>query len=310
MSVDFVAIDFETANRNRASACSVGMIKVKNGYIVDSFYSLINPEEEFDSFNTSIHGITEAMIENKPTYKDLVYEILDFIDSLPLVAHYSPFDMGVIRDSNERYNIINFKATYFDSYFLSKQLIETISYRLVDLSKLLSIDLKHHNAASDAEACAKIVLYLCEKNSVSDILELNRLGRYYKLGIIDGYLGSGFKKKKKYNGRSYDIKSILSSIDRANLDTEHPFYDKKACFTGKLLSMPRKNAMEIFASYGGIPEKGVTRLTNFLVMGEQDLNRVASPDGKSSKIIKAEKLLQTGQQIELIGEQQFLQMFE
>jgi len=123
-------------------------------------------------------------------------------------------------------------------------------------------------------------------------------------------LGSGFNKKKKYNGRSYDISSILSSIDRTNLDTEHPFYDKKACFTGKLLSMPRKNAMEIFASYGGIPEKGVTRLTNFLVMGEQDLNRVASPDGKSSKIIKAEKLLQTGQQIELIGEQQFLQMFE
>lgn len=311
MSINFVAIDFETANRNRASACSVGLVKVKNGVIVDTFYSLINPEEEFDSFNTSIHGITKEMVLNKPTYKDLVYDLLSFIDSFPLVAHYSPFDMGVIRDSNERYEILDFNATFFDSYFLSKQLIESISYRLRDLSTLLHINLNHHNALSDSEACAKIVLYLCEKYDVTDIIELNKLGKYFKLGVIDGYIGSGFKKKRgsrKIN--TYDIQSMIASIDRASLDNNHPFYDKKACFTGKLLSMPRKNAMEIFASYGGIPERGVTQLTNFLVMGEQDLNKVSSPDGKSSKVIKAEKFLKNGQKIELIGEQQFLQMLE
>ncbi|MGI6155046.1 MAG: exonuclease domain-containing protein [Enterococcus lemanii] len=310
MSINFVAIDFETANQSRASACSVGMIKVLNGEIVDSYYSLINPETEFDPYNTYIHGITSEMVENQPTYANISNQILDFSESLPLVAHYAPFDMGVIRDSNDRYEITDFKVNYFDSYYLSRQLIQSLSYRLNDLSSLLKFDLDHHNALSDAEACAKIILYLCETHSANNIDELNKLGRYFKLGVVDGSLGSGFRRKKdsKKNAKGYDINALLDSIDKDNLDKAHPFYETRACFTGKLQSMTRINAMEVFASYGGIPEKSVTKSTNYLVMGEQDLNVIRSDDGKSSKVKRAEKLLSEGQDVQLIGEQQFLQM--
>ena len=304
MSINFVAIDFETANQSRASACSIGMIKVLDGEIVDSFYSLINPETEFDPYNTYIHGITSDMVENQPIYSEISEQILNFSDSLPFVAHYAPFDMGVIRDSNDRYGINAFKINYFDSYYLSRQLIQSLSYRLNHIAAELNIKLDHHNALSDAEACAKIVLHLCESNSVSSIDELNQLGRYFRYGIVDGAIGSGFRRKK---GKGYDIDELLASIDKENLDKTHPFYEKKACFTGKLQSMPRIDAMSIFASYGGIPEKGVNKATNYLVMGEQDLN-IKSNDGKSAKIKKAEKLLIEGQDIQLIGEQQFLQM--
>ena len=305
MSINFVAIDFETANQSRASACSIGMIKVLDGEIVDSFYSLINPETEFDPYNTYIHGITSDMVENQPIYSEISEQILNFSDSLPFVAHYAPFDMGVIRDSNDRYGINAFKINYFDSYYLSRQLIQSLSYRLNHIAAELNIKLDHHNALSDAEACAKIVLHLCESNSVSSIDELNQLGRYFRYGIVDGAIGSGFRIKK---GKGYDIDELLASIDKENLDKTHPFYEKKACFTGKLQSMPRIDAMSIFASYGGIPEKGVNKATNYLVMGEQDLNIIKSNDGKSAKIKKAEKLLIEGQDIQLIGEQQFLQM--
>lgn len=305
MSINFVAIDFETANQSRASACSIGMIKVLDGEIVDSFYSLINPETEFDPYNTYIHVITSDMVENQPIYSEISEQILNFSDSLPFVAHYAPFDMGVIRDSNDRYGINAFKINYFDSYYLSRQLIQSLSYRLNHIAAELNIKLDHHNALSDAEACAKIVLHLCESNSVSSIDELNQLGRYFRYGIVDGAIGSGFRRKK---GKGYDIDELLASIDKENLDKTHPFYEKKACFTGKLQSMPRIDAMSIFASYGGIPEKGVNKATNYLVMGEQDLNIIKSNDGKSAKIKKAEKLLIEGQDIQLIGEQQFLQM--
>lgn len=305
MSINFVAIDFETANQSRASACSVGMIKVLDGEIVDSYYSLINPETEFAPYNTYIHGITSNMVEDQPTYLKISKEILDFSESLPFVAHYASFDMGVIRDSNDRYGINDFKINYFDSYYLSRQLIQSLSYRLNDISAKLNIKLDHHNALSDAEACAKIVLHLCEANSVNNIDELNQIGRYFKYGIVDGAVGSGFRRKK---GKGYDIDELLASINKENLDKTHPFYEKKACFTGKLQSMPRIDAMSIFASYGGIPEKGVNKATNYLVMGEQDLNIIKSNDGKSAKIKKAEKLLIEGQDIQLIGEQQFLQM--
>lgn len=310
MSINFIAIDFETANQARASACSIGMIKVLDGQIVDSYYSLINPETEFDPYNIFIHGITPAMVENQPIYSEISEQILNFSDSLPFVAHYAPFDMGVIRDSNDRYGINDFKINYFDSYYLSIQLIQSLSYRLNDISTELNIKLVHHNALSDAEACAKIVLHLCESNSVSTIDELNQLGRYFRYGVVDGAIGSGFRRKKdsKYTSKGYDINALLASIDKEDLDKSHPFYEKKACFTGKLQSMPRIDAMEIYASYGGIPEKGVTKATNYLVMGEQDLNVIKSNDGKSAKIKKAEKLLFDGQDIQLIGEQQFLQM--
>ncbi|MGO3652058.1 exonuclease domain-containing protein [Vagococcus sp.] len=308
MSVNFVAIDFETANQNRASACSVGLVKIINGEVQDTFYSLINPEDEFDYFNISIHGITSDMVSNSPTYPDVISQINTFVSGFPLVAHYAPFDMGVIRDSNDRYNIKNFKANYFDSYYLSKQYIQSISYKLDYLSGQLGFNFKHHNALEDAMACANLILFLCKKNGAQDVQTLLENARYPKLGVIEGSSGSGFRRKKSHKlSQDLNIKEILESVDRLSLNKEHPFYNTHACFTGKLQSMTRHSAMNLFAQYGGFPEKNVTKKVNFLIMGEQDF-RVVGDELKSSKILKAEKLLSQGQDIQLLTEDDFLKM--
>lgn len=310
MTINFVAIDFETANRNRASACAVGMTKVLDGHISETYYSLIDPETDFDDYNTYIHGITPEMVAGERTYNEISNDILRFSDGLPLVAHYAPFDMGVIRDSNERYDVLEFKKQYFDSYYLSVQYIKSINYKLNSLAKLIDFQFDHHNALEDSKACATLILYLCQNNSFSSIDELMSGARYSKYGMIDGFQGSGFRRKKSGSG-SYgpDIKSILAAVDQESLDPSHIFYGKHACFTGKLESMPRNNAMTLFADCGGIPEKGVTKKTNFLVMGDQDL-RVVGETGKSSKIKKAETLLAAGQDIQLLAENEFLQMID
>lgn len=313
MSLNFVAIDFETANRERSSPCSVGMAKVENGIIVDTYYSLINPECQFDAYNIYIHGITPEMVATERLYPDIAKDILTFSADLPLVAHYAPFDMGVIKDSNARYNISDFRKKYFDSYYLAKQYISALSYKLNHLAYQIGFSFAHHNALADAEACANLVNYLCSTNSFSCVDELIASAKYKKFGMIDGYSGSGFIRSKAYKKRSENytqyIQQLLESVDSSSLDTNHIFYQKRSCFTGTLKSMSRKQAMSVFAAFGGIPEKSVTKSTDFLVMGDQDI-RVVGNTGKSSKVIKAEKLLAEGQKIQLLSENEFLRMIE
>lgn len=311
MAINFVAIDFETANQDRASACSVGMTKVINGVITDTYYSLINPECEFDTYNTYIHGINSEMVQGERTYAEIYTDVLNFSEDFPLVAHYAPFDMGVVRDSNDRYSISDFKKEYFDSYYLSTQYIQSLNYKLSTLAGMIGFDFNHHDALEDSRACAALILHLCEENSFDSIPELMEHARYKRFGIVDGAAGSGFRRAKKTgaNGKSYgvDIKSIIESIDQESIDQDHIFFDTYACFTGKLESMPRTEAMSLFAQCGGIPEKGVTAKTNFLVMGDQDI-RIVGESGKSSKIKKAESMLAQGKSIQLLGEKEFLRM--
>ena len=102
MLLSFCAIDFETANRFRASPCAVGLAKVLDGRVVDTRRYLMRPPEgydEFEPFNVHIHGITAAMVHDQPCFAQRLPEILNFADRLPFVAHNAGFDMGVLRDA-------------------------------------------------------------------------------------------------------------------------------------------------------------------------------------------------------------------
>ena len=92
---DFAAIDFETANGQRTSVCSVGVVVVRGGRPSESIYRLIRPYPNYYSaFTTAIHGLTRSDTENAPSFPDVWGEIAPRIEGLPLVAHNSPFDEG------------------------------------------------------------------------------------------------------------------------------------------------------------------------------------------------------------------------
>lgn len=96
---DFAAIDFETANECRSSVCSVGVVIVRNGQIVDSFYSLIHPEPEcYQWFCQQVHGLSEEDTEDAPVFPCVWEKIAPMIEGLPLVAHNSPFDEGCLKE--------------------------------------------------------------------------------------------------------------------------------------------------------------------------------------------------------------------
>ena len=306
MTYSYVALDVETANDFRGSVCSIGLVKFKDGNIVDTFYTLINPEEEFDDFNIFIHGITPEDVLDSPTFPEVRKSIVDFIGSDIVVAHFAQFDMGALNDVYHKYQLDYDDIRYICSYRLAKVAMPgQLNYKLKNLSKTLNIQLDHHNALSDAKASGLILNHLLSSNSFSDLSDFLKEYRYDKTGLLGQY---GFKRKKDAKYKDNLIYTPTEE-EKAAMDPDHYFYGLYFCFTGKLERMTRKEANKAVALVGGIPEKGVTNHTNILVVGEQDW-RVVGLDGLSSKMKKAQSLLEKGHDIEIMTENDFIKLLK
>lgn len=159
-TTDFCAIDFETANYDRTSACAVGLVKVRSGEIAGEFHSFINQADTwFRPDFIDIHGITPAMTEGAPIFAELWPAMRDFIAGLPLAAHNASFDMSVLRSMLEECDIEYDMPPSLCSLSLSRAVWpELPSHALDAVSRHLGIELDHHAPLSDARACARIIL--------------------------------------------------------------------------------------------------------------------------------------------------------
>lgn len=180
--MNFVAIDFETANSKRFSPCSIGIVIANKDGIVDEYYSLINPLMEFNSFNTYIHGITEQDVIDAPTFEEVWPVLYQFLNKQLLVAHNASFDMSVLRHTLDRYDLTYPTCEYFCSVALSKRVWAGLpNYKLNTLAEFNQIDFMHHNALEDARVAAEIIRRAMEYRGVSDVKDLNE-----NLGIKNG----------------------------------------------------------------------------------------------------------------------------
>lgn len=306
MSYSYVALDVETANDFRGSICSIGLVKFQDGTIVDTYYTLINPETSFDTFNISIHGIKPEDVADAPTFPEVRQDIFDFIGSDVVVCHFAQFDMGALNDVYNKYQLDYDDIKYICSYRLAKVAMPgQLNYKLKNLSKTLNIQLDHHNALSDAKASGLILDHLLSANSFSDLNDFLKEYRYDKTGLLGQ---RGFKRKKDAKYKDNLIYTPTEE-EKAAMDPDHYFYGLYFCFTGKLERMTRKEANKAVALVGGVPEKGVTNHTNILVVGEQDW-RVVGVDGLSSKMKKAQSLLEKGHDIEIMTENDFIKLLK
>lgn len=160
---DFAAIDFETANQCRSSVCSVGVVIVHDGTIVDRFYSLIQPTPNYYThWTTEIHGLTHNDTDNAPIFPEVWKQINPLIIGLPLVAHNSPFDEGCLRSVFKKYEMEYPEYPFYCTLKASRRLQpELPNHRLDTVAETCNFNLtNHHNAIADAEACAAIALKL------------------------------------------------------------------------------------------------------------------------------------------------------
>ena len=163
---DFVAIDFETANGCRSSVCSVGAVIVRNGEIVDRFYSLVQPEPNYYSFhNVAVHGITAEDTDDAEVFPYVWQRLEPLIQGLPLVAHNRPFDESCLKACFRTYGMTYPDYEFYCTLQASRRVIKgkLPNFQLHTVSEYFGYDLtNHHHALADAEACAVIAMNIIE----------------------------------------------------------------------------------------------------------------------------------------------------
>jgi DNA polymerase III subunit epsilon len=154
----FLAIDFETANYQSDSACSVGLVRVEDKKIVSKKYFLIRPPYQNFAF-TYVHGLTWKHVENAPSFPDVWNQVEDMFEGIDFIAaHNASFDRRVLSALCQRYKIGEPKSPYVCTVRVAKNQLGINPANLPAVCKSLKIPLKHHDAISDAMACARIVL--------------------------------------------------------------------------------------------------------------------------------------------------------
>jgi DNA polymerase-3 subunit epsilon len=184
----WAAIDFETANADRASACALGLVVVQESQIVKRRSWLIRPSKGcFDLNNIMLHGITADRVAEMPTFAELWDEVRSAIQGMPLVAHNANFDIGVLRHTLDAYKIPYPELDYYCTRAISRALWTALpSYGLELVSHYLGLPFTHHAVEEDAMACAAIVLRGCSEVGVTDLPQLAE-----RLMIRRGHLDPG-----------------------------------------------------------------------------------------------------------------------
>jgi DNA polymerase-3 subunit epsilon len=276
--VDFVAIDFETANADLASICQVGIVKFRDGVAVDSWESFIDPDDYFDDINSSIHGINPTMVNGAPRWPHAHKELAAWMEGSIVVCHTS-FDRVAFHRACVKHELYKHECDWLDSSRVVRRAWNQFShsgYGLRNVANHLGIDFQHHNAKEDARAAGEIL-----------VRALQHSGHSVTEWLLKSTLPiSEDASRKKTPG-----------------DPTGSLFQETLVFTGSLV-IPRIEAAEMAAAAGCNVDPGVTKRTTILVVGDQDIHRLNGKD-KSSKHRKAEELIRSGQSIRILSESDF-----
>lgn len=186
-----IAIDFETANERRASACSVGLAWIDGGKVVRVEERLIRPEEmRFSGFNIGIHGIHPEDVEDAAEFPEVMDEFAEDFSGAVLIAHNASFDMSVWRASLDVYGLSYPSFDYLCTVQMARRVWADLpSYKLNALGRHLCISFNHHNAAEDAKVCGEVALAVAADLGAPHIGAVPEM-----IGMVPGQLfGGGYR---------------------------------------------------------------------------------------------------------------------
>lgn len=277
--MDFVAIDVETANADLSSICQIGIASFSSERLVDTWVSLINPEDHFDPINISIHGIDERQVRSAPNWVAAIPNVTARIQGRIVVSH-TPFDRLAMTRACERSKVSACDCTWLDSARVVRRAWPEFSksgYGLTNVSRRFGIEYRAHDALEDARCAGELVLRAIHDTGLRIEEWLIRVEQPIDPNAVHGHKRDG------------------------NPDGE--LFGEILVFTG-VLSMPRSQAADEAAAAGCRVDAGVTKQTTLLVVGDEDLRKLNGHD-KSLKHRKAEQLINAGQSIRILGESDF-----
>jgi DNA polymerase-3 subunit epsilon len=283
--MNFVAIDVETANADMASICQIGLVKCENGILLDEWKTYVDPEDYFDGINVSIHGIDASVVKGAPTLPNLRDTLRTYFEGNIVVCH-THFDRVAMRQAARKYGINLPDCTWLDSARVARRAWKDCArkgYSLYSVCKTLGYEFRHHDALEDAKAAAHIVLAASKESRLD----------------IDGWL--------RRVRQPIDLESSSSGVAiKRDGNPEGALYGEVVVFTGTL-EIPRRAAADLAAAIGCEVAPGISKKTTMLVVGDQDIKRLAGHK-KSSKHRKAEDLIARGASIRILKETDFKEL--
>lgn len=274
----FVALDVKLANLDLASICEIALLTVEGGRPTDLWHSLIDPQDYFDPFCVSQHGLDAASVAGQPTFEALAPGILERLTG-QLVVTYTAFDRTALRRALRECTDKPLACQWLDASRVAKRAWHELSrsgYGLAPVTQRLGIPCRRHRAVDHATATAEVLVRSVETTGISVEEWPHRVEQPIS---PDG----GF-------------------IARSGNPEGH-LYGEVVVFTGAL-SVTRVQAAAITSAAGCAVEEGINKQTTILVVGDQDLRQLAGYT-KSSKHRKAEQLVEKGQAIRIMFERDF-----
>lgn len=284
--MDFVAVDVETANARLGSICQIGVAGFEAGRLVDEWATLVDPEDFFDPVNISIHGITEQDVTGQPTLPDIIDELNSWLAGRIAVCH-THFDRVAVRQACESYELAPPQCTWLDSARVARRTWDQFSrsgYGLESLCGFIGYCYDPHDALEDAKAAAAVLLRAGEVTGLSVEEWLSRVER------------------------PIDPHAVRDDRIVRDGNPDGPLHGETLVFTGAL-NVPRRQAANLADAVGCRVEPGVTKHTTILVVGDQDVAKLAGHE-KSSKHRKAEQLIAGGQSIRVLRESDFIKLVD
>ncbi|MEQ8434779.1 MAG: 3'-5' exonuclease [Oceanicaulis sp.] len=194
-----IAIDFETANEQRASPCAIGLSYIEDGRVVETEAFLIRPPEmRFSRWNVAVHGILPDDVADAPEWPELLEGLAPKLKGATLIAHNASFDMSVLRQTCAWYGLDCVEAAYLCTVKGAQSAWPHVgSAKLNVLCEYFDIALKHHDAGSDAEACARLAILLAEHAGEADFLTAApKLGLSVGALTRDGYAPCSLRRAR------------------------------------------------------------------------------------------------------------------
>ena len=282
--MDFVAIDVETANADMASICQIGIASFANGILAREWKSYVDPQDYFDGIKVSIHGIDANIVAGSPTFGMLAQTVSDLLRGHIVVTH-SAFDRVALHQAGVKYTVAPLACEWLDSACVARRAWKEFSRSgcgLANVCAAIGYTFNHHDALEDAKAAGQILLAAIAQTGMD----------------LNGWLARV--------RRPIDLDAERGLARDGNPDGE--LYGEVLVFTGALM-IPRREAADMAANAGCEVDASVTRRTTILVVGDQDIRRLAG-NQKSSKHRKAEELINAGQPIRILRETDFRELVE
>lgn len=244
----------------------------------------MNPEDEFDPMNVFIHGIQEDHVAGAPTFSAIAGKLIEWCQGAIVVTH-TGFDRTALHRAFARYAITPPPIRWLDSARVTRRAWEQFAdrgYGLRNVCKTLGYSYTAHDALEDAKACGFVL--------ARAMVESGRTLAEWLQHVERPIRGGG------------------NSLTKLEGDPDGPLQGEVIVFTGQL-RMRRQEAAELAARMGADVPASVTTKTTVLVVGDQDIRRLAG-HAKSSKHRKAEDLIRAGAELRIVGESDFLVLIE